>query len=58
MNNLLQRTREYYKQANGISRGKKAPVSVELDGDNNIKVLTGQGHYHLVPMQALTARGI
>lgn len=52
MEKLLIATKKYYSERLTISRGKKAPVSVELI-DGVVKVTTGEGRIHALPVEGL-----
>ena len=52
MENLLTATKKYYSERLTISRGKKAPVSVELV-DGVVRVTTGEGRIHALPVEGL-----
>jgi hypothetical protein len=52
MENLLAATKKYYSERLTISRGKKAPVSVELV-DGVVRVTTGEGRIHALPVEGL-----
>jgi len=51
-NNILLATKKYYSERLTITRGKKAPVSVELV-DNVVRVTTGEGRIHALPIEGL-----
>lgn len=49
---LLTATKKYYAERLTITRGKKAPVSVELV-DGVVRVTTGEGRIHALPVEGL-----
>jgi hypothetical protein len=49
---LLEATKKYYSERLTISRGKKAPVSVELV-DGVVRVTTGEGRINVLPVEGL-----
>jgi hypothetical protein len=52
MENLLTATKKYYSERLTITRGKKAPVSVELV-DGVVRVTTGEGRINALPVEGL-----
>jgi hypothetical protein len=52
MENLLAATKKYYSERLTITRGKKAPVSVELV-DGVVRVTTGEGRINALPIEGL-----
>lgn len=52
MTNLLEATKKYYSERLTITRGKKAPVAVELV-HGVVRVTTGEGRIHALPLEGL-----